>query len=135
MILRVSPEAAETMKRLARSFSERGAGLGYPRIHRPPTGTSTLAMATVRKTFKYKLIPTPEQERALEIVLWRCRALYNSGLEERKLAWEKCQVSVSFAMPSAQLPAIKEARPEYRDINAQALQDVLHRLDTAFQAF
>jgi putative transposase len=92
-------------------------------------------MATVRKTFKYKLIPTPEQERALETVLWRCRELYNSGLEERKLAWEERRVSVGFAMQSAQLPAIKEARPEYRDINAQALQDVLHRLDEAFQAF
>ncbi len=38
-------------------------------------------------------------------------------------------------MQSAQLPAITEARPEYRDINAQVLQDVLHRLDRAFQAF
>jgi hypothetical protein len=29
----------------------------------------------VRKTFKYKLSPTPEQERTLEMVLWRCREL------------------------------------------------------------
>jgi putative transposase len=92
-------------------------------------------MATVRKAFKYQLMPTPEQERALEHVLWRCRELYNAGLEERKLAWEKCRISVSFAMQSAQLPDIKEVRPEYRDINAQVLQDVLHRLDRAFQAF
>jgi hypothetical protein len=33
-----------------------------------------------RKTFKYKLMPTSEQERALESVLWRCRELYNAGL-------------------------------------------------------
>jgi putative transposase len=90
---------------------------------------------TVRKTFKYKLNPTPEQEQAMESVLWRCRELYNAGLEERKAAWEKCRVSVTFAMQSAQLPGIKEVRPEYRDINAQVLQDVLHRLDRAFQAF
>jgi putative transposase len=89
----------------------------------------------VRKTFKYRLMPTPEQERVLEHVLWRCRELYNAGLEERKLAWEKRHVSVSFAMQSAQLPGIKEVRPDYRDINAQVLQDVLHRLDKAFQAF
>jgi putative transposase len=56
-------------------------------------------------------------------------------LEERKQAWEKCAISVNFAMQSAQLPGIKEVRPEYRDINAQVLQDVLHRLDKAFQAF
>jgi putative transposase len=37
-------------------------------------------------------------------------------------------------MQSAQLPAIKEVRPEYCEINAQVLQDVLHRLDKAFAA-
>jgi putative transposase len=90
---------------------------------------------SVRKTFKYQLLPTPEQERTMATVLWRCRELYNAGLEERKAAWEKCRVTVSFAMQSAQLPAIKEVRPDYRDINAQVLQDVLHRLDKAFAAF
>jgi putative transposase len=90
---------------------------------------------SVRKTYKYKLLPTPEQERTLATVLWRCCELYNAGLQERKLAWERCRVSVSFAMQSAQLPAIKEVRPEYHDIHAQVLQDVLHRLDRAFAAF
>jgi putative transposase len=88
-----------------------------------------------RKTFKYKLMPTPEQERTLETVVWRCRELYNAGLEERKAAWQRCRVGVSFAMQSAQLPAIKQVRPEYREINAQVLQDVLHRLGKTFQAF
>jgi hypothetical protein len=32
------------------------------------------------------------------------------------------------------LPAIKEVRPEHNDLNAQVLQDVLHRLDKAFAA-
>ena len=88
-----------------------------------------------RKTLKYKLMPTPAQEQALATVLWRCRELHNAGLQERKAAWEQCRVSVTFAMQSAQLPAIKEVRPEYRDLNAQVLQEVLHRLDKAFAAF
>src|SRR5215471_11881271 len=90
---------------------------------------------SVRKTYKYKLLPTPAQEQALATVVWRCRELYNAGLQERKAAWEQCGVSVTFAMQSAQLPAIKEVRPEYRDIDAQIFQDVLHRLDKAFAAF
>src|SRR5258707_14161456 len=90
---------------------------------------------TIRKTFKYRLTPTPDQEQALETVLWRCRELYNAGIEERKAAWQKCGVSMNFAMQSAQLPGIKAVCPEYRDINAQVLQDVLDRLDKAFQAF
>jgi putative transposase len=88
----------------------------------------------VRKTYKYQLLPTPEQERALATVLWRCRELSNAGLQERKAAWEMCRVCVSFAMQSAQLPAIKQARPEYNDLNAQVLQDVLHRLEKALAA-
>jgi putative transposase len=87
------------------------------------------------KTYKYKLMPTPAHKRALERVLWRCRELYNTGLQERTLAWEKRGISVSFAMQSAQLPGSKDVRPDYREINAQALHDVLHRLDTTFQAF
>jgi putative transposase len=89
----------------------------------------------VRTTYKYKLMPTPEQARTLETVLWRCRELYNAGLQERKADWERRRMPVTFAMQSAQLSAIQAVRPEYHDINAQVLQDVLHRLDTACAAF
>jgi putative transposase len=71
----------------------------------------------------------------MAFVLRRCRELYNAALQERKEAWQKCGVSVNEVMQSAQLPAIKEVRPEYRDIYSQVLQDVLTRLDRAFQRF
>ncbi len=89
----------------------------------------------LRKTFKYKLKPTPQQEGAMEFVLRRCRELYNAALQERQEAWQKCGVSVGVSGQSAQLPEIKEVRPEYHDIHSQVLQDVLTRLDRAFQAF
>jgi putative transposase len=89
----------------------------------------------LRKTFKYKLKPAPEQERAMAFVLRRCRELYNAALQERRDAWQKCGVSLTAASQSAQLPEIKDVRPEYRDIHSQVLQDVLTRLDRAFQAF
>ena len=96
---------------------------------------ATQSVQSLRKTYKYKLKPTPEQERALAFVVRRCRELYNAGLEERQEAWRKRGVSVTVAGQSAQLPAIKEVRPEYRDVHSQVLQDVLARLDRAFQAF
>jgi putative transposase len=65
----------------------------------------------VRKTFKYKLKPTPEQERAMVFVVRRCRELYNAALEERKEAWQKCGVRVTVAGQSTQLPDIKTVRP------------------------
>jgi len=90
---------------------------------------------TLRKTYNYKLQATSEQVRALEFVLCRCCELYNAGLDERRDAWQKSGVSVTKAMQSAQLPDIKEVRPDYSDIHSQALQDVLTWLDRAFQAF
>ncbi len=94
-----------------------------------------MAQQTVRKTYKYKLHPTPQQEQAMAFVLRRCCELYNAALQERKEAWQKCGVSVTVAGQSAQLPEVKEVRPEYNDIHSQVLQDVLTRLDRAFQAF
>src|SRR5262252_8665771 len=91
--------------------------------------------STVRKTFKYKLQPTAEQEGTMAFVVRRCRELYNAALEERREAWRLRRISITAASQSAQLPAIKEARPEYRDIHSQILQDVLTRLNRAFQRF
>jgi hypothetical protein len=41
---------------------------------------------TVRKTYQYKLNPTPEQGRELGRVLGLCRWLYNTALEQRIIA-------------------------------------------------
>jgi putative transposase len=93
------------------------------------------AAATVRKTFKYKVMPTPEQEQELETVLWRCRRLYNTAVEERKTAWERRGVSVTYYQQKAELPELKAACPDYAEVNAQVLQDVILRVERAFQAF
>jgi putative transposase len=90
---------------------------------------------TLRKTYKYKLKPTMEQERDLERVLMLCRHVYNAAVEERREAWQKCGVSVTYYQQKAELPGIKEAMPEYGEVNAQVLQDVVLRVDRAFQAF
>ena len=41
---------------------------------------------SLRRADKYKRKPTSEQARQLEQVLWRCRVLYNTALEQRKVA-------------------------------------------------
>jgi putative transposase len=90
---------------------------------------------TCRKTYKEKLKPTLQQERQLETVLWRCRTLYNTALEQRITAWERCHVSVSRYQQEAELKAIRAELPEYAAIHSHVLQDVLARLDTTYQAF
>ena len=39
---------------------------------------------SVRKTYHYRLLPTPEHEQALETVVLRCRTLYNCAVEQRR---------------------------------------------------
>src|SRR6476660_5908699 len=89
----------------------------------------------VHKTYKYKLIPTPTQERELGRVLGLCRWLYNTALEQRITAWQRACVSVSRFQQEAELKAIRAAFPEYEAIHSHVLQDVLARLDKTYQAF
>ena len=85
----------------------------------------------MRKTFKYTLNPAPAQARALETVLWRCRTLYNVALEERKTAWERCGVSITSYRQKAALPDLKATCPEYAEVNAHVVQDVILRVERA----
>ncbi|HEX6778092.1 MAG TPA: transposase [Ktedonobacterales bacterium] len=90
---------------------------------------------TCRKAYKYKLDPTPAQVEKLDWTLWRCRELYNAALAERKEAWRMQQVSIGYYAQKRDLPAIKELRPEYKDIHAHVLQDVIKRVELTYQAF
>ena len=90
---------------------------------------------TGRKTYKEKLRPTPAQEQALDEVLWRCRVLYNTALEQRLTAWRRCRVSVTRFQQEPELKAIRAEFPEYAAIHRHVLQDVLARLDRTYQAF
>jgi putative transposase len=76
---------------------------------------------SVRKVFKYKLKPTPEQERALDRTIMLCRHVYNAAVGERREAWRLRGVSVTYYQQKAELPDIKEAMPEYSEVNAQVL--------------
>jgi putative transposase len=91
---------------------------------------------SVRKTYKYRLTPTPTQERALELGLSRCRALYNVALEQRKTWWQRGQgKAATYYQQKAELPDLKAACPEYAEVNAQVLQAVILRVERTFQAF
>lgn len=52
-------------------------------------------METVRKTFKEKLRSTPAQEQAFDGILWCCRTLYNTALQQRITAWQRCHIAIS----------------------------------------
>src|SRR5690349_20058813 len=90
---------------------------------------------SLRKTFKYNLKPTPEQERQLEGILWQCRRLYNTALEQRITAYKRCGVSLIRYQQEAELKDIRAEMPEYAAIHSHILQDALARLDKTYQDF
>jgi len=89
----------------------------------------------MRKAFKFRIFPTKAQRRRLEDTLELCRQLYNAGLEQRKTAYKRCGISLSRQTQHAELPALKAESPEWEGVYSQVLQEVLTRLDKAFDAF
>lgn len=87
------------------------------------------------KAFRYRLYPTKAQEAVLGGQFRLCRTLYNAALQERRDAYRKAKKTVTGYDQMKYLTEIKAALPEYKGVYSQVLQDVLKRLDKAFQAF
>ena len=94
------------------------------------------------RTVHIRLNPTQTQQVKLQGWLDSCRNVYNACLEQRVSAYKQSKVWPTKAGKlitkygqQNQLPDVKEALPEYTEINAAVLQDVTHRVDKAFQAF
>ncbi|WP_240695302.1 RNA-guided endonuclease InsQ/TnpB family protein [Thermus caldilimi] len=87
------------------------------------------------KAFKYRLYPTRPQARDLERTLELCRQLYNAALQERRDAYRKAGKAVGFYEQKRHLPVIRRDLPEYKGIHSQVLQEVIQRVDRAFQGF
>jgi len=83
----------------------------------------------VKQAFTYRLYPTRKQADTFQFTLDRNRELYNASLEERKEAYRMSKMSISYEDQSAQLPEIKDIRPEYQEIYSQVLQGTLKRID------
>ena len=89
----------------------------------------------MRKTFKYRILPTHKQTALLEQTLDGCRWLYNHLLEERKTFWESEKKSLSCFDQCNTFKLLKEEQPFLKDIHSQVLQNVATRIDLAFKAF
>lgn len=94
-----------------------------------------MAENSIIKSYKFRIFPNKTQTVKLENTLSLCRFLYNSALAERRGAYQIRRISLNYQSQQNQLPDIKRENPEYKDIHSQVLQDVLKRLDKAFQSF
>src|SRR2546421_1470339 len=88
-----------------------------------------------RKTYLFRLYPTHKQRDVLEEWLGLCCETYNAALDERKSAYRMAGVSLAYEHQCAELSGCKEVRPELGEVPSQVLQDVVKRVDLAFDAF
>jgi putative transposase len=61
--------------------------------------------------------------------------LYNAAVYQRREAHRVCGITVNYCMQQNELPALKKEHPQFREVGSQALQDVLRRVNLAFDAF
>ena len=86
-------------------------------------------------SYKFRLFPNRAQRAALEQTLTSHQQLYNAALEERREAYRKQGIGVTYKMQSGQLKALRREVEEVGFLNFSAMQQTLRRLDKAFTAF
>jgi len=89
----------------------------------------------MKKVFKYRIQANTQTIQRAEHWLDLCRRLYNTALEQRITIYRQNKGSISKFDQIKQLPELKIAFPEYREVGSQVLQEVLERLDKAYQGF
>lgn len=87
------------------------------------------------KTFKYRLYPTPAQEKGMFNTLSVCRHFYNMCLEDRKLAYQLEGRRVSKSEQEKRAIRYRQTFPQAKTVFSQTLQTVADDLDKAFKAF
>jgi putative transposase len=106
-----------------------------------------------KQAYKFRLYPTRKQCERLQETLDACRRLYNAALQERRDAYNfhvkqhpnyydeptrkerSREIGINYYSQANQLPDIKDLREEYQEVYSQVLQDVLRRVQKAFDAF
>jgi putative transposase len=87
------------------------------------------------KMFHYRLYPTKAQKKNLNRTLELCRWTYNETLALRKNSWENEQKNIDYYDSKKMIPIWKKEKPELKTVHSQVLQEVIKRVDLAFQAF
>lgn len=88
----------------------------------------------MRKTYKFRLYPTKDQEERLDYWLYLCRRLYNTLLEQRQIAY-KMGRNLNGVAQNREITILRRELPEYMQVGSHVLQDVVKRLDKSFQSY
>ncbi|MFB3764214.1 MAG: RNA-guided endonuclease InsQ/TnpB family protein, partial [Methanotrichaceae archaeon] len=87
------------------------------------------------KVLRYRIYPTKSQRTKMVDTLELCRWTYNETLAIRKNTYEQEGKSISYYETKKLLPQWKKEKPELKGIHSQVLQEVVKRVELAYQAF
>lgn len=86
------------------------------------------------KTYKFRIYPNNAQIHMIESTLDACRQLCNAMLQQRIYAY-KMGKKVTYYSQQDEIPDIKKAFPEFKNVYSQVIQDVARRVDRAYENF
>lgn len=89
----------------------------------------------MNKTFSYRIYANNATISKMEKWLFLCRSLYNLTLEQRIFAYKRLRKYISPFEQMRQVTQLRHEYPEYREVNASVLHNVIKRLDRAYSAF
>ncbi|HEY7273359.1 MAG TPA: transposase, partial [Actinoplanes sp.] len=92
---------------------------------------------TVKRAYKYRFYPTPEQASELARTFGCVRLVYNMALAARTLAWTARQERVNYNATSALLTTWKQTEDLafLTEVSSVPLQQALRHLQVAFTNF
>lgn len=91
----------------------------------------------IKRAYKFRFYPTPEQEMILAKTFGCARFVYNYMLQLRTDAWTQRQERIGYNETSAALTALKK-QPEYawlNEVSSVPVQQSLRHLQSAFNNF
>lgn len=92
-------------------------------------------MTKTLKSYKYRIYPSKKQQQIIDQTIETCRYLYNDFLYERKFMYEFDKTHIKYRWQQDSLPYRKKINPYLKEVFAQVLQDVAHRVDKTFKNF
>lgn len=88
------------------------------------------------KAYKYRLLPTEDQQKWFSGLFGACRFIYNLGLEVKKNAWSSAAKNITSYDLTKQLTELKHTECQWlKDYPSNVLEASIANLDKAYKGF
>ena len=86
-------------------------------------------------SYKFRLYPTPEQEKQIWNTFGCCRFVWNYYLSQRQAAYKLNEHTMNYYECAKDMTNLKKKLPWLKDVDSTSLQSSIRALDIAFQNF